>query len=168
MSDPSPGLITDASCACAAEPAPGSHDLADRLGIGVSLTCAVHCAAMGALSLAPSLVGATGEALESIEVPLLAGALVIGLYSLVPAYRSEHGRPQPLGLFLAGLGLLCVSRLVEGPAEIGTTVLGVGLVAAAHVLNLRFCARSHEHASASSRTRSHLQTCTLASLDAGS
>jgi len=168
MSDPSPSLLPDASCACAGEPAPAPHDLADRLGIGVSLTCAVHCAATGALSLAPSLVGPTGEALEATERPRLAGALVIGLYSLVPGYRSEHGRPQPLGLFLAGLGLLFVSRIVEGNAEIATTVLGVGLVAVAHFLNLRFCARAHEHPSASSAARTHLETCTLAPLDARS
>jgi len=167
-SDPSPGFLSDASCACVEETASGPHDLADRLGIGVSLTCAVHCAATGALSLAPSLVGTSGEALEAIEMPLLALALVIGLYSLVPAYRSEHGRPQPLGLFLGGLGVLFVSRLVDGNAEIATTVLGVGLVAVAHFLNLRFCARSHDHASASSRARSHLHTCTLAPLDARS
>lgn len=130
-------------CACDRPSAP--HEVADRLGIGVSLTCAVHCAATGALSLAPSLMGAAshGETLELVELPLLLMALVVGLYSLVPAYRTEHGRPQPLALFLAGLGLLFVSRLVEGPAELVSTVTGVGLVACAHLVNLRLCARAH-------------------------
>lgn len=131
--------------ACDCDRPSAAHDVADRLGIGVSVTCAVHCAATGALSLAPSLmgVGGHGAALELVELPLLLLALVIGLYSLIPAYRGEHGRPQPLALFLGGLGLLFVSRLVEGPAELVTTVTGVGLVALAHLVNLRLCARAH-------------------------
>ena len=140
----------------AARAAGGAHDLADRMGIGVSLTCAVHCAATGALSLAPSLVSASvhggtergpgaslASLLESIETPMLALALLVGLYSLVPAYRHEHRNAQPLALFLLGLAQLVASRFVEGPLEIAVTVLGVGFVAGAHLLNLRACARVH-------------------------
>ncbi|MBX7195855.1 MAG: MerC domain-containing protein [Sandaracinaceae bacterium] len=128
----------------------GAPELADRMGIGVSLTCAVHCAATGALSLAPSLVSvghgegsSLGTALELMETPLLALALLIGLYSLVPAYRHEHRNPQPLALFLLGLGQLVASRFVEGPLEIAVTVVGVGFVAVSHLLNLRACTRAH-------------------------
>lgn len=120
------------------------------MGIGVSLTCAVHCAAAGALSVAPSFVGFSahgggdlGGLLELMEAPLLAFALVIGLYSLVPSYRNEHRNAQPLVLFLVGLAQLVASRFVEGPLEIGLTVLGVVLVASAHLVNLRACARAH-------------------------
>lgn len=120
------------------------------MGIGVSLTCAVHCAAAGALSVAPSFVGlgthgagGLGGLLELLEGPLLVFALVIGLYSLVPSYRNEHRNPQPLALFLLGLAQLAASRFVEGPFEIALTVLGVALVAGAHLVNLRACARAH-------------------------
>jgi hypothetical protein len=129
----------------------GAHDLADRMGIGVSLTCAVHCAAAGALSVVPSFVGlgahgggeGLGGLLDVMEAPLLALALVIGLYSLVPSYRNEHGNAQPLALFLLGLGQLVTSRFVEGPLEVVLTVVGVALVASAHLVNLRACARAH-------------------------
>jgi hypothetical protein len=136
------------ACACRLRgESDGPHDVADRLGIGVSLTCAIHCAATGALSLLPSLastsLGAAGEALEWLEAPLLAGALLVGLWSLVPSYRTEHGRPLPLALFLVGLAHLVASRLVEGGAEIVLTVAGVALVATAHALNLRYCGLSH-------------------------
>lgn len=128
----------------------GAHELADRMGIGVSLTCAVHCVAAGALSVVPSFAsfgrigeGHLGDLLEWMETPLLAVALLVGLYSLVPAYRNEHKNPQPLGLFLLGVAQLVASRLVEGPLEIGLTVVGVTFVAAAHLVNLRACARAH-------------------------
>ncbi len=127
-----------------------AHDLADRLGIGVSLTCAVHCALTGLLSVVPSLfsfgrVGASPLAslLESIEVPMLLLALGFGLYSLVPAYRNEHLDPTPLGLFLVGVAQLFVSRFVEGGLEIAVTVAGVSCIATAHLLNLRACTRVH-------------------------
>lgn len=127
--------------------AEGPHEIADRLGIGVSLTCAVHCVATGALSLLPSLastsLGASSAALEWMEAPLLVGALLVGLWSLVPSYRAEHGRPLPLALFVVGLGHLVASRLVAGNAEVALTVAGVALVAVAHALNLRYCGRSH-------------------------
>lgn len=153
---PVAALPSRATCACrprgeawasGARGDEGAHDVADRLGIGVSLTCAVHCAATGALSLVPSLasstLGASSEALEWVEAPLLVGALFVGLWSLVPSFRNEHGKPWPLALFVAGLAHLFASRVVEGSAEIGLTVLGVGLVALAHGLNLRYCGLSH-------------------------
>jgi hypothetical protein len=140
----------DAHARAHGEGTAGAHDLADRMGIGVSLTCAVHCAAAGALSVAPSFVGlgahggeGLGGVLELMEAPLLAFALVIGLYSLVPSYRNEHRNAQPIALFLLGLAQLVLSRFVEGPLEIGLTVVGVAFVASAHLVNLRACARAH-------------------------
>lgn len=135
-----------------AAPAPHAahHGVADHLGIGVSLTCAVHCAATGALSVVPSLfsfgrVGSSEltEVLEQIELPMLVLALLFGLYSLVPSYRNEHQNPLPLGVFLGGLALLFVSRMVEGPAEIAVTVSGVFLIATGHLLNIRAHSRVH-------------------------
>jgi hypothetical protein len=149
-----------ASLACGCRPRvddDASHDVADRVGIGVSLTCAAHCAATGLLSLAPSVastsLGASSAALEWIESPLLVGALFVGLWSLVPSYRNEHGRPLPLVLFLVGVAHLVASRLVEGGLEIAITVGGVALVAGAHALNLRYCGLSH------ARSEGHEPAC---------
>ena len=122
-----------------------SEGLSDRLGVGVSATCAVHCAAMGSLSLAPSLSSSL-EFLETIEWPLMLMALVLGLWSLVPSYRKHH-RWQPLALFGVGLVHLFVSRLVEGSAEVFVTVIGVAFIATAHAINLRFCGECQDHAS---------------------
>lgn len=120
-----------------------ARGFADRLGIGVSLTCAVHCAAVGALSLVPSLLGGASEALEAFEMPLLLAALAIGLLALVPAYRREHHRPQPLALFGLGAASLLGSRFVAETVELGATVTGIACVAGAHLWNLHACGRCH-------------------------
>ncbi|MBN8616795.1 MAG: MerC domain-containing protein [Deltaproteobacteria bacterium] len=153
MTEPSQTTRANAPDVSGHDHASGVQSLADRMGIGVSLGCAVHCAATGALSIAPSfgsiLGGPVGEgssitnALEWMETPFLAVALLVGLYALVPAYRHEHGNPQPLGLFLIGAAQLVSSRFVEGPMEIGVTVMGVAFIATAHLVNLRACARLH-------------------------
>lgn len=114
----------------------------DRLGVGISLSCAVHCIATGLISLAPAAFGFDGEGelawLELLEWPFLVGAAVVGVGSLLPSFRHHHER-RPLALFGLGMVLLAASRFAEGPLEIGLTTLGVATVASAHLFNLRAC-----------------------------
>lgn len=118
--------------------APGEHPALDRLGIGVSLTCALHCIASAALGLVPALAGRVAF-LEWMELPLLLVALVVGTASLVPAARA-HGHRGPVGLFALGMVVLVASRLApEGNAELALTVSGFTPVALAHLWNLRLC-----------------------------
>jgi hypothetical protein len=112
----------------------------DRLGMGISLSCAVHCIATGLISLAPAAFGFDGEGqlawLELLEWPFLVGAAVVGVSSLLPSFRHHHER-RPLALFGLGMVLLAASRFAEGPLEIGLTTLGVATIAGAHLFNLR-------------------------------
>jgi hypothetical protein len=110
----------------------------DRLGVGISLGCAVHCLAVGMLSVVPSLLPIAELApwLERLEWPFLVSAAVVGTTSLFPSYR-RHGEVRPLALFGAGMALLSASRVASGSAELALTVTGVLTIAAAHVLNLR-------------------------------
>lgn len=113
--------------------------LLDRLGIGVSLGCAIHCVAAGLVSALPgAALGLGAEWLELLEWPFLIGAAGIGLSALVPAFR-DHGSRVPLSLFGAGIGLLVLSRWVAGSTEIMVTVPGVVAIASAHLVNLRLC-----------------------------
>jgi hypothetical protein len=130
---------TAAAGMAAADATPhGEHPALDRLGIGVSLTCAVHCVASAVLGVIPALAGRIAF-LEWIELPMLIVALVVGTTSLVPASRA-HGHRGPLALFASGMVLLLLSRFApEGPAELALTVSGFTPVALAHLWNLRLC-----------------------------
>ncbi len=113
--------------------------LLDRLGVGVSLGCAIHCIAAGLVSALPSAaLGFEAEWLELLEWPFLIAAAAIGLSSLVPSLR-HHGSRVPLSLFALGMGILALSRVAPDAAEIATTVAGVAAITSAHLFNLRLC-----------------------------
>lgn len=117
----------------------------DKLGIGVSLTCAVHCVITALVSLLPTLgfSAATGQAMEWLELPLLVGALGIGLFALVRPYLHEHKNVLPVVLFSIGMTAIVASRFVPGLYETVLTVVGITFVATAHVVNLRLHAAHH-------------------------
>lgn len=128
------------------EPEHDRQSLFDRLGIGVSLTCAVHCVITAGVSLLPTmgLSAATGVAMEWLELPLLVGALTVGLLALFPAYLREHKRFAPIGLFALGMGFVVGGRFAPTTTlESALTVVGVGLIATAHAVNLRLHAQFH-------------------------
>ncbi len=133
---------TSASEASDAEAGQG---LFDKLGIGVSLTCAVHCVITALVSLLPTLgfSAATGEAMEWLELPLLLGALGIGLFALVRPYLHEHKNVMPVVLFSIGMISIVLSRFAPGLYETVLTVVGIAFVATAHVVNLRLHAVHH-------------------------
>jgi hypothetical protein len=121
---------------------PVRHAWLDRLGIGVSITCAIHCAGAAILVAAPafaaSVAPSLGERFEWAEGALLWAATAIGAFALVPAYLRGHRHALPLAFFAAGVAVLALSRWIEaGGAEIAGTTVGVALVMAAHVVNLR-------------------------------
>jgi hypothetical protein len=131
---------------------PHAHDgdahtgqtLFDKLGIGVSLTCAVHCVITALVSLLPTMgVSAFGPAMEWLELPLLFGALCVGLFALLPTYFREHHKPLPLALFGVGIAFIVASRFMTEIGETALTVVGICFVATAHFVNLRLHAAFH-------------------------
>lgn len=97
------------------------------------------------LPLTAGLLSAVGLGLlldERIELALLMLAGTIGVWSLWPAFRRQHGRVLPLLLFVAGLLAMASVRLSEagdGPLELPAVVAGATAVAVAHLTNLRLC-----------------------------
>jgi hypothetical protein len=122
-----------------------SQSIFDKLGIGVSLTCAIHCVITALISLVPTFGASTlGPTMEWLELPLLFGAFVMGLFAFLPTYLREHRKPLPLGLFSIGISFIAASRFVpSGLPETGLTVVGITFVASAHVVNLRLHAAHH-------------------------
>jgi hypothetical protein len=67
-------------------------------------------------------------------------SLLIGGFSLVPAYLKRHRRCRPLLLFGSGLLLLLVARLwLEETLEIPVVIVAVLLIVSSHLTNLRLC-----------------------------
>lgn len=117
------------------------NNLLDRWAIGLSGLCLVHCL-FGGIALA--IVSAGGSAFFGHEVHQigLAVAFPLALLGLVGG-AVAHGRWRAVALGGFGLGAMGAALLsAHGWPETLFTMLGVGLVAAAHWLNMRW---SHRH-----------------------
>jgi len=91
----------------------------DRVGVILSGLCALHCLA--------GLMLVAGLAL----------AIAVGSVTLVFGV-IRHGDPVPLQVGAAGLGLMAFALFVgHGTAEAVLTIMGVTLLAWAHLRNLR-------------------------------
>jgi hypothetical protein len=108
----------------------------DRFGILLSGLCAVHCLA-GLLLVAG--LGLGGGVLLAPEIHRvgLALAIAIGSVTLVLGV-IRHRDPVPLQVGAAGISFMAVALFVgHGTAEGALTIMGVALLAWAHVRNLR-------------------------------
>ncbi|MCJ2179876.1 MerC domain-containing protein [Novosphingobium album (ex Hu et al. 2023)] len=111
------------------------RDRLDGTGIILSGLCMVHCL-LGAVLV--GVLGLGGGVLLSPAIHRvgLALALVVGLVSLGFGVM-RHGRVGPLVLGGLGLALMAAAILVgHGLPEAVLTVMGVSLVAFAHIRNL--------------------------------
>ena len=119
----------------------------DKVAIGLSLACALHClAAPVIVSLYPSVVTA-GLQDERIHHVLLAFVIPISAFSLTMGCR-RHWQLPVLSLGAAGIFVLILSALLGHDVgsesfEVAGTLLGSGLVACSHVLNFKLCRASH-------------------------
>jgi hypothetical protein len=107
----------------------------DRVGILLSGLCAVHCV-LGVVLV--GIFGLGGEALLSPEIHRvgLAIALAVGLVSLGFGVL-RHGRIAPLVIGGIGLSLMAAALFVgHGLPEAVLTIIGVSLVAFAHIRNV--------------------------------
>ena len=108
----------------------------DRLGVVLSGLCAVHCV-LGIVIVAGLGLGG-GMLLDPaihriglVMATVIAGA-AIGLGAI------QHRRPLPFVVAMTGLSFMGGALAVEhGVEEAVLTVIGVTLVAAGHLLNLR-------------------------------
>jgi len=108
----------------------------DRVGVLLSGLCALHCLA-GILLVAG--LGLGGEYLLAPVIHRVGLALAIGVGSITLVLGVvRHGDPMPLQVGAAGIGFMAVALFAgHGTAEAVLTVLGVTLLAWAHLRNLR-------------------------------
>lgn len=109
----------------------------DRLAIGASLLCVVHCLMLPiAFAALPALTSVLPVP-ESFHRWMVALAVPVSTFTLLSGWR-RHGRALPLLAGVAGLGLMIVGAVVASErTETLWTVAGSLLVAGAHLRNLR-------------------------------
>jgi hypothetical protein len=114
------------------------RDRLDRAGLLLSGLCALHC--LLSVAVVASL-GVGGHLLlhPAIHRVGLALALVIAAVA-IGSGALRHRQPVPFVVAMTGLTFMGGALAVDhGMEEIVLTVIGVVLVAAGHVLNLRHC-----------------------------
>lgn len=113
-----------------------ARDLFDRLAIGLSALCLVHCAA--SVVLVALLATAGGMLLHpAIHETGLGLAILLAIVGLGRGF-IQHRRPVPMVLGTAGIALMGTALAVpHGVTEAAYTMLGVACVAIAHLLNRR-------------------------------
>jgi hypothetical protein len=118
----------------------------DRVGLTLSVLCAVHC--VGTLVLVAGL-GIGGSVLLNPAIHrtgLILAMLIVAV--AIGAGALRHRRPAPFVIAMTRQTIM--GGAIAAPAEIEETVLtiiGVGLVAIAHVLNVRHLHRCNLHRS---------------------
>ncbi|MDB5690653.1 MAG: MerC protein [Sphingomonas bacterium] len=108
----------------------------DRLAIGLSGLCLLHC--IGTLLIVATMASAGGFLLApefheiGLGLALAVGTVALGHGIIV------HRRPLPLAIGAVGLALMATALTLDhGPGEALCTIVGVLLVAAGHQLNRR-------------------------------
>jgi drug/metabolite transporter (DMT)-like permease len=115
---------------------PWIRDRLDRVGLTLSCLCAVHCVAT---VVVVAMLGVGGSFLldpaihrVGLALAMLIAAVAIGLGAL------RHRQPGPLLVALTGLSFMGGALAVpHGTEEALLTIIGVILLAAGHVLNVR-------------------------------
>ena len=113
-----------------------ANSLLDRLAIGLSGLCLLHCMA-GFVLL--SLFALSGDWLDHrVHVVGLALAMPLAAVALWRGFR-QHGRLPICVLGMIGLGVMTLSLIVAhgGVAEIAVSMAGVSMLALAHWQNLK-------------------------------
>ena len=114
---------------------PISNNRLDRIAVGISGLCAVHCVATAVLlGLLASAGGILGNPI--IHEVGLSLAMVVGAVALGGGIR-EHGFVLPALVGVVGLAIMGFAMsLHEGGYEPAVTILGVSVLALGHRLNM--------------------------------
>ena len=114
---------------------------ADVLGIGIRLTCTVHCVVLPMLISVLPAMGFQLFSHEFIEYSTIAAAAVAGIYSLRYGYKN-HRKLTPAMIFITGFLLLAWKQIFIPTSE-GWPILipALFLIIVAHSYNYRLCRR---------------------------
>jgi hypothetical protein len=134
------GLSIDGRCVAEEHLVRDGGTGVDKVAIGLSVLCLVHCLALPmAVLLAPALEAALLGSESHVHWILLGLALPTSCYALWHGYRHHGRRAVPvMGFTGLAIMLLGVSHVTDRSLEAPITVVGVLVLLVAHVINLRF------------------------------
>lgn len=116
----------------------------DRVAIGLSVLCMVHCVGVSfAAVMAPALGLLFVRTEHEVHWVLLGVAVPLSVIALWRGYRRHH-RSGCVALGVVGLVLMTlgVSHLLARALETPLTLIGVTLLLVAHLQNLRYSVSS--------------------------
>ncbi len=109
----------------------------DKSAIGLSGLCLLHCL-LTTIAIAILSVGSVGFFQHDIHKMGLALAIPLAIVGLGRGIM-RHRRWQAMAIGGIGIGFMALALMMaHGRGELGFTVLGAGLVAWAHWLNIRW------------------------------
>ncbi|MEP6712077.1 MAG: MerC domain-containing protein [Ferruginibacter sp.] len=112
----------------------------DKVGIGASLLCAIHCAVLPVLFTTLPLMGVELLENEHVEFGFILTSLVIGCFALYNGYKKHHHKALPLFVFVGGIALLLTANfLLVDKAETIVKMVGAIAIIIAHILNWYNC-----------------------------
>ncbi len=123
-----------------------NKSILDRIGIGASLACAVHCILFPLLFTTLPLFGFEVMHNWKIEVLLIFVSFVIGNWALYHGYKKHHHRFWILPAFLIGLSLVIAGNfMIKEWLDMLLKFFGAGLIIVAHIFNLKYNKRCSIH-----------------------
>lgn len=119
-----------------------TYNRLDRIGMAASSACAVHCILMPLVVAIFPVAGMRLFASEPTEWALVGITVTIGLTSLLPSYVRHHRRKAALLVFIAGVLLILIGRILFAGAEQVEPLMviyGAMAIAASHGINKWLC-----------------------------
>lgn len=110
----------------------------DTCGAFLSFTCAIHCLAMPILLVAFPLIGLEFISDGTIETFFITGMVAIALLTMWSGFR-RHRRHAAFVFFAVALSFLLTGLILENDFHRPLIIFGAIGIAAAHILNRRFC-----------------------------
>jgi MerC mercury resistance protein len=110
---------------------------ADMLGMGASITCAIHCAVLPVFVSGLSIFGVNIIHNFWFESGMILLAFVIGIFSLRHGFLRHHRNSLPFLLFTGGMTFLLAKEFWQ-VFELILLPFALILIISAHYFNYRF------------------------------
>jgi len=112
----------------------------DKVGIGASLLCAIHCALLPVLFTSLPLMGVELLENKQVELGFILSSLIIGCFALYNGYKKHHHSALPLLVFVTGVTILLFANFfLMDNAETIIKISGASIIITSHMLNWHSC-----------------------------